>query len=350
MRSIGIDLHKRSMTACVIDKRTGETFTRSFRCQDENRILEFFSRLAPFEAVIEASATYEWLWLLLEPVAERLVLAHPKKLRIIAESKKKTDRSDAFILAQLLARDEIPEAYRPTPQEREYQHLMKHRHCLVRDRSSVRTRIRSILAARNVDVPGLFSRPGDDWIPALSLPPAESFRLRELWGQLGEIDKRIVTAEEELERFREAAPESQKRKHEIVRSVPGVGNVVADVVVSTLGDVNRFPSIKKVTSYAGVVPGFRESDRKRKELPITKEGPRILRWALIQAAWRAVRHSPYWRDTFELLAARRGRKKAIVAIARRLLGVIYTLLKKGEKYVTKQEGGGRKLEPAASRT
>src|SRR5688572_20393442 len=148
MRCAGIDLHKRSLTICIIDKETGETFTTRFSCQEEARIVEFFEKQKPFQAVVEATATYDWLWVLLEPLAERLVLAHPKKLRIIAESKKKTDRFDARNLAWMLAKDEIPEAYRPSPRQREYQHLIKHRHGLIRQSSRLKVQIRSILAAR----------------------------------------------------------------------------------------------------------------------------------------------------------------------------------------------------------
>ena len=84
------------------------------------RILRFFEGLGTFQAVVEATASYEWLWQLLEPVADRLVLAHPKKLRVIAESTRKSDQLDAQVLAEFLAMDMIPEAYRPTPRQRQH--------------------------------------------------------------------------------------------------------------------------------------------------------------------------------------------------------------------------------------
>jgi transposase len=353
MRYAGIDLHKRSLTVCVIDKETGETFTSRFTCQDEAGILAFFKKQCPFEAVVEATATYEWLWVLLEPIAERLVLAHPKKLRIIAESKKKTDRFDARNLAWMLSQDEIPEAHRPTPRQREHQHLVKHRHSLRRQGSRLKIQIRSILAARNLDRPDVFTARGGLCVAELDIPQSERFRIQELLCLLKVIGEHIRTADQELKKFREAGTEAQKESHAIVQSVPGVGEVVADVVLATLGDVSRFPSIKKVTSYAGLVPGVRESDRKRRDLGITKEGPRILRWALIEAAWRAVQYSSHWATVFQRIARTRGKKRAAVAVARRLLGVIYTLLKKGERYVmTKGElaiGRVRRTKPRPRR-
>jgi transposase len=333
MRYAGIDLHKRSLTVCVIDSSTGETFDRRFNCSNEAKICDFFTRLKPFEAVIEASASYEWLWLLLAPVAERLVLAHPKKLRIIAESMKKSDRHDAYFLAWLLSLDSIPEAHRPSPRRREYQQLVRHRRFLIQKRSSLRTKVRSILTNRNLDSKGLFSATGRQYLDGLELPEAERFCVDEFMTMLASLQESLSRTDKALRDFRKQARQEEREKHAIVTSVPGVGDGTADIVLSSLGDVNRFPTAKKCTAYSGLVPGFRESDRTRHELQITKEGPRILRWALVQAAWRAVRLSKYWCATFERIAKRRGRKKAIVAVARRLLAVIYTLLKSGKHYV-----------------
>jgi len=333
MRYVGIDLHKRSLTVCVIDNAGGDTFDRKIGCSQVDQILEFFEELGKFEAVIEASATYEWLWELLEPIAQRIVLAHPKKIRIIAESMKKTDRHDAYFLAWLLSQDSVPEASRPTPRQREYQHLVSHRRYLVQMRTKIRVQIRSILAARNLDVKALFTRKGREYVETLELPGAERFRVGQLLAFLDDIGEQIKTAERELTRFRREAAKEDKRNHDIVKSVPGCGDLISDIVLASLGDVGRFSSIQKVTAYSGLVPGFRESDKKRRELGITKEGPRILRWALVQAAWRATQFSAHWRSVYERIAKRRGKKKAIVAVARRLLGVIYTLLKNQSDYV-----------------
>jgi transposase len=99
-----------------------------------------------------------------------------------------------------------------------------------------------------------------------------------------------------------------------------------------LGDVRRFRSAKKVAAYAGLAPIVRESAGKSKELNISKEGSGLLRWALVEAAWRVIRRSRRWESVFEALSRRRGKKKAIVAVARRLLGVMVALLRSGQRY------------------
>src|SRR5207237_7008434 len=129
-------------------------------CADPDRIRTFFGKLGRFQAVVEATASYEWLWQLLEPLAERLVLAHPKKLRIIAESTRKSDKLDAQVLAEFLALDMIPQAYRPTPRQRQHRVLVRQRCYVQRRITSVKNKLRRILSDYNADRKDLFSSEG----------------------------------------------------------------------------------------------------------------------------------------------------------------------------------------------
>ena len=115
MRSVGIDLHKNSITVRVVDQDRTVLQTRRFACADITRIDAFFASLGEFEAVVEATASYEWLWQRVEPRARRVVLAPPGKLRILAGSTRKSDKLDARVLAEFRALDLIPPADRPTP-------------------------------------------------------------------------------------------------------------------------------------------------------------------------------------------------------------------------------------------
>ena len=128
MRFVGVDLHKQSISLCVMSQAaSGRKVVdrKRFACEDEASIAAYFASLGSHQVVVEATASYEWFVQLVEPTADRVVLAHPKKLRIIAESTKKTDKLDAQVLAEMLALDMIPEAWRPTPRVREHRVLVR---------------------------------------------------------------------------------------------------------------------------------------------------------------------------------------------------------------------------------
>jgi len=118
----------------------------------------------------------------------------------------------------------------------------------------------------------------------------------------------------------------------VLDTIPGVGPVTVDTVLSELGDVGRFRSAKQVCAYAGLVPDQRESAGRSKQLGITKQGSKILRWVLVEAAWQLVHRTRRWGAVFEALARRRGKKRAIVAIARRLLCLMVAMLRSGRRY------------------
>lgn len=127
MNFVGVDLHKKSITVCVMDHNRKVLARKTINCTETNEIVDFFRKFRPFKVVVEATASYPWFVELVEPMADEVILANPKKLRVIAESTKKTDRLDAQILAEFLVLDMIPRAYQPTPRQREHRVLVRHR-------------------------------------------------------------------------------------------------------------------------------------------------------------------------------------------------------------------------------
>lgn len=331
MRYVGIDLHKESITVCVVDQDRTVLQTRKFPCADPARIDAFFAALGDFEAVVEATASYEWLLQRIEPLARRVVLAHPGKLRVIAESTRKSDKLDARVLAEFLALDMIPRAYRPTPRQREHRALVRHRQFLMGERTRLRVKLRRVLSDYNADRRDLFSRLADH-TAAVPLSESDRFIVGQLAGQLAAIEAQLAELRTRLRAFAAAAPEAEARGRRVLRTVTGVGEVTAEVVLAELGDVGRFGSAKQVVAYAGLAPGRRESAGKVRELGITRRGSPLLRWVLVEAAWQAARRSAYWRGIYQALRRRRGAKRAIVAVARRLLGVLVALLRSGQEY------------------
>jgi transposase len=330
---VGIDLHKKTIVLCVMNQDRKVLHRRTFACCDVEAIVAFFRELGDFHVVVEATASYEWLVELIEPLARKVVLANPKKLRVIAESTKKTDKLDAQVLAEFLARDMIPEAFRPTPRQREHRTLVRHRQYLKQCATALKNKMRRVVGDYNADRKDLFSAAG--WEAALKgvkVSAADRFVLDQLHADWEFLEGQIHDLSKRLKEFAAAAPAREAEARAKLSTIKGVGPVTIDVVVSELGDVGRFKSSKAVTAYAGLAPRVRQSAGKGKDLGITKEGSPLLRWALVEASWRVVGQSAAWERIYQGIKKRAGGKKAIVAVARRLLCVIYAMLRDGTNY------------------
>src|SRR5262245_8043701 len=240
MKSVGIDLHKHSITVCVLDPDRDHVQTRRFACVEVERIVAFFAGLGPCQATVEATAGYQWLLQRIEPMAQRVVLAHPGKLRVIAESTRKSDKLDARVLAEFLALDMIPPAYRPTPRQRQHRALVRHRQFLPKERTPLRIKVRRIVSDYNADRRDLFSRRGLEALALIPLHAADRFIIDQLLGQLAALEEQLAALRGHLRAFAAAAPEAEARARQLLRGVPGVGEVTAEVVLAELGDVQRF--------------------------------------------------------------------------------------------------------------
>ena len=333
MNYVGVDLHKKTIVLCVMNQDRKVTHRRTFACCEVEAIVAFFRGLGDFQVVVEATASYEWLVALIGPLDKRVVLANPKKLRVIAESTKKTDKLDAQVLAEFLARDMIPEAHRPTPRQREHRTLVRHRQYLKGCATALKNKMRRIVGDYNVDRKDLFSAAGwENALKGVKVSAGDRFVLDQLHADWEFLEGQIHDLSKRLKEFAEAAPAREAEARAKLATIKGVGPVTIDVVVSELGDVSRFKSSKSVTAYAGLAPRVRQSAGKGKDLGITKEGSPLLRWALVEASWRVVSQSAAWERIYEGIKKRAGGKKAIVAVARRLLCVMYAMLRDGTNY------------------
>ncbi len=334
MNSIGADLHKQTTRMHVVDQARRTIAAQTLYCCDPEKIQAWLMPFRPFQLVVEATASYEWFVQLIEPLAERVVLAHPGKLRVIAESTRKSDKLDAKVLAEFLALDMIPPAHRPTPRQRQHRALVRQRFYLRKRSTSVRNRIRRILSDYNADFSALFNQGtcrAQKRIP-VTVSAADQFVLQQLWREYDFHLQQIEEVEKTLRAFGASAPVAEAQARELLHTIPGVGAVTVEAFLSEVGEVRRFRSQKRVAAYAGLAPGQRESAGKTKELNITHRGSKLLRWALNQASWQLVRRDLRWRRIFEGLAKRRGRKRAITAISRRLLCVMVSMVGSGQRY------------------
>lgn len=337
MKFVGVDLHKKSICLCVVSLVRGKLTVidrRRFECRPTSRIVEYFGGLGSFQVTVESTIGYEWFVHLVEKLegCNRVVVAHPSKMRVIAESTRKTDKIDAQILAEFLARDMIPAAWMPTPRVRQHRSLVRHRHRIQSRITALKNRCRGMLARYNEDRASLFTRRG--WTEAMQAPLLESEKwiLLQMKEEIEVQRKLLLAADCQLTEFSRTATALEREQRLLLATMPGVGLVTIDVLLCELGDVRRFENSKQIASYAGLDPGVRESDRNRKDLGISRAGSKLLRWAMIQLAWRAVRHSARWRSAYAKLKHRRGAKKAITAIARRQLVVAAAMLRAGLPY------------------
>ncbi len=332
MNYVGIDLHKKTIVLCVMNQDLKVITRRTLACCQTEAIGEYFAGLGPFRAVVEATASYEWLVALIEPLADKVILANPKKLRVIAESVKKTDQLDAQVLAEFLTRGMIPEAHRPSPRQREHRTLVRHRQYLKQCGTALKNKMRRIAGDYNADRKDLFSAEGWKRLEQVKLSTGDRFVLDQLHAQWQFLEEQLWDLGKQLKAFAASAPAREAEARAKLGTIRGVGPVTIDVVVSELGDVSRFRSSKSVTAYSGLAPKVRQSAGKGKDLAITKEGSPLLRWALVEAAWRVVHQSAAWQRIYERVKKRAGGKKAIVAVARRLLCVMYAMLRDGTNY------------------
>jgi transposase len=202
----------------------------------------------------------------------------------------------------------------------------------MKERTQVRVKVRRILSDYNADRRDLFARGGRDHIAAVPLSDSDRFIVDQMLIQLSAFEAQLAELKTRLRQFAAAGSAAEQRHRQVLQSVTGVGEVTTEVVLAELGDIRRFRSAKQVVAYAGLAPGRRESAGKVRELGITKQGSPLLRWVLVEAAWQAVRRSAHWRGIYQALKQRRGARRAIVAVARRLLEVLVALLRSGQEY------------------
>jgi len=331
---VGIDLHKDTLTACTFCRCCGEFSYRKIACKCRKQIVDYFSALPhPHTVAIETVGFYRWLWEMLDPIVDKLVLADATQARALAGRRLKTDREDAFNIAELLAADRLPTSYAPTAEVQLLRDLTRHRHGFSRQHARVLCRVKSIMNANN--------RPGPDRMQSDGLTryiKAQGSKLPQrhvtmLWNcvdQLGLTERQIAQAEREIAEV--VKHETFAKTYELLVSFPGVAMVTAATVIGEVGDFTRFTHRKAIARFAGLNPRVFASGGKQRIGHIAKAGSPQLRWILQQAAWTAYRTDEHVRQIFLRIAKRSGRKAAAVAIARKLLTWMWAAIIKGETY------------------
>jgi transposase len=278
------------------------------------------------EVVLEATTNAWYLYDLLEPLVARVVVCHPPQVKLIAAALVKTDKKDTMTLAKLLAVGMIPAVWVPPEHVRELRALINHRQRLIAQQTRLKNRLQSLLHRHHLVPPGgqLFAEANRAWWLGLRLSSSEKLRLRQDLILLDQLEPLITEVETELNQLSLAEPWAELTPY--LLQLPGIGLITAMTILSAIGEIERFPTAKKLVGYAGLGAKVHSSGQTHRTGGITKQGRKELRRVLIEAAWTAVRYDQYWQEQFERLAYRIGREKAIVAIARKLLVIIWHVL------------------------
>ena len=318
---VGIDVHrKRSQVAVVTDE--GKVQLNRNVVNGSEPMLRLIGGL-PAGTPVAFEAAFGWGWLaeLLEDYGFEAHLVHPLRCKAIASARLKNDKVDAAILAQLLRADLLPEAWIAPQPVRQLRALLRHRASLVRLGTQLRNRIHAVAADFGYDHTGSYwTGPGRGWLAELDLPPVSREIVTDCLAFTGALAPEIERLDAEVRRHSRADP-----RVEVLTTLPGVGQFTALMMVAEIGDITRFPSARKLASWAGLTPTVRGSDLTVRHGHISKQGSAWLRWVLNQAAQTAKR-SPEFQATYSAIAGRRGKKIATIAISRKLLTRAYHLL------------------------
>jgi transposase len=323
-RYFGFDVHKDFIMAAAVDAEQNIVLKprRISATGFEKWVMKNVAK--EDEAVIEAMSGCWVTHDMLKKYCQRVVVAHPYHVKLIASSFVKTDKRDAIALARLLAANILPEVWVPPPHVRELRGLIRHRETLVQKRATAKTRIRAVMHRYQILGPKGISAFEQSYWDTVDIPATEKLRVRHSIDTIQLLTCQVKEAEKELTRL-SATPHWAKDVPHLLQ-LPGIGLITAMTILSAVGTIKRFPTAKKLVGYAGLGARVYSSGQSHKSGGITKQGRRELRYVMVEAAWNAIKNSELWRERFERLAHRLGRQKAAVAIARKLLVVVWNVL------------------------
>lgn len=302
----------------------GKIIARKRIASNGQELREFFTNYEePIKAVVEASYNWGLVYDWLDDIVADVVLAHPARVRAIADARIKTDTIDSQTLAHLLRADLIPEAYAPSKETRAIKRVLRQRMFFVRVQTMVKNRIHALLAQHALelsDATDLYGKAGLAWLQHLTLPAPDGQLLRDDLSLLATLRERIIATDRLIAQL--------AKGDEAVMwldSLPGIGSFFAVLLRYEIDDVTRFRSAKKLACYTGLIPSTYSSNTRVYHGPLTKQGNKWLRWALIEAVGSAVRASSSLRQYYDGIKARRGAKDARVCVARKLAELAWTV-------------------------
>jgi transposase len=331
---VGVDLGDRWSQICRLDEETGSVAEERRLSMTKASLQRYFSALGPCRVILEVGGQSTWVRQLLESLGHEVITANSSKLQAIASSLQKTDERDARCLAQLgrVAPELLSPVHIRRPEAQQALAVVRAREGLIKARTTLINQVRGTVKAFGARLPGCSSKSfARKAVPLL--PQGLRAALEPLLAVIADLTERLRGFDRDIEAWAQRFPVTQR-----LRQIRGVGALTALTFVLTLDDPQRFARSRSVGAYLGLVPASRSSGKSRPQLPITKQGDRLLRQLLVQAAHYIL--GPFGQDSdlrsFGLELARRGgkngKKRAVVAVARKLAVLLHRLWVSGEDY------------------
>lgn len=336
---VGVDHHKKFSYLSVMDNK-GTVVKEGKVVNTKKAINNFLGKeyTKDTSAVLEAGRNWTVMYDWLEEELDEVKLAHPLKVKAIAEAKIKTDKIDAKTLAHLLRCDLVPEAYVPDKDTRIVKNILRQRMFLVRLSTMVKNRIHVILDRHpelryQIDPSDLFGKQGLEWLKIVTLPKEDRRLLDEELDLLNHIKEKINSSDRWVTQLGK-----DDLRVKLLMTIPGIGKFFALLIAAEIDAISRFKDKNKLTSYAGLIPSVYSSADKLFYGRIIKHSNKYLCWAFIEAVWPAIRKDLSLRELYESFKVRKGPNKAKVVVARRLCIIAYRVLSQKRPYIVNYSG------------
>jgi transposase len=330
VRYVGLDIGKWKCRAAIMNQE-GLILDEFWFTNNHEGIETLTAKLTLQDRVVMESTGSVWtnLYDRLDDRHIHVSLANPLKTKAIASAKIKSDKVDARILAHLLRSNLIAESYVPVKPLRELRALIRHRVAIVKIRTMVKNQIHAIVDKHGLscNYSDMFGKGGMEWLRSLELPSLDDLILNNHLTHLESLNQQTNRVDEEI---RNKACEDEDVR--LLLSLTGVDVYTALLMKSEIGSIDRFPDYKKLVSWAGLAPSLHQSGNVEYHGSITKQGSKMLRWIMVEAATVAVSHDPRMRSFYERVKHRRGSQKAIIAVANKMLKITWFMLTRKEPY------------------
>jgi transposase len=329
MRYLGVDLHTNSFTVCFREERGRETL----KTYPMKKMLDFLFDLDKKDVVaVESTGNTRFFVESIKKQVKRVVVVDPNKFDVIKKSTKKTDENDARTLALFLSKEMVPEARMKTGLQAELGKLVATRTTLVEQRTALVNTIHNLLNAQGIKEKKEVLTTVKGLARVRTLAKEEFDAL--IYLQIEVLESQIVSLTAGIKRLDEQMVEKGKQLdgHDSLSSIKGIGDKAATTLLTVIGNINDFDDEGKLASYFGMVPRVHNSNDTMHYGRITKRGSKIGRTTMVQCTLVAIKYSPYLASFYARIKQRRGSGKAIIATARKLLGIVYDTLKEKRVY------------------